>query len=139
MQTALALPAEAVSYSWQGDLDPVASNGTEAGRAQNRRVEVEVWYDEIRDQVGLEEYLVEHEVETVKVCRIETVCKLRYVDGHAKRARIQNLIAPLYYGAEAIEVNDAFIEQVQQGFSNLAGDAVAVVRYERPDARGTGR
>jgi len=129
MQTALALPAEAVSYSWQGDLDPVASNSNEAGRAQNRRVEVEVWYDEIRDQVGLEEYLVEHEVETVKVCRIETVCKLRYVDGHAKRARVQNLIAPLYYGAEAIEVNNAFIEQVQQGFSNLASKENVVVKF----------
>jgi len=129
MQTALALPAEAVSYSWQGDLDPVASNSNEAGRAQNRRVEVEVWYDEIRDQVGLEEYLVEHEVETIKVCRIETVCKLRYVDGHAKRARVQNLIAPLYYGAEAIEVNDVFIEQVQQGFSNLAGKENVVVKF----------
>jgi flagellar motor protein MotB len=129
MQTALALPAEALSYSWQGELDPVASNSTEVGRAQNRRVEVEVWYDEIRDQVGLEEYLVEHEVETVKVCRIETVCKLRYVDGHAKRARVQNLIAPLFYGAEAIEVNDAFIEQVQQGFSNLAGKENVVVKF----------
>ncbi len=129
IQTALALPAEAVSYSWQGDMDPVASNSSEAGRARNRRVEVEVWYDEIRDQVGLEEYLVEHEVETVKVCRIETVCKLRYVDGHAKRARVQNLIAPLYYGAEAIEVNDVFIEQVQQGFSNLAGKENVVVKF----------
>lgn len=129
MQTALALPAEAVSYSWQGDLEPVASNSIEAGRAQNRRVEVEVWYDEIRDEVGLEEYLIEHEVATVKVCRIETVCKLRYVDGHAKRARVQNLVAPLYYDAEAIEVNDAFIEQVEQGFSNLGGKDNVVVKF----------
>jgi flagellar motor protein MotB len=129
MQTALALPAEAVSYSWQGDLQPVASNQTAAGRAQNRRVEVEVWYDELRDQVGLEEYLVEHEVQTVKVCRVETVCKLRYVDGHAKRARVQNLIAPLHYDAEAVEVNNGFVEQVQQGFANLTGKENVVVKF----------
>ena len=43
MQTVLALPAEAITYSWQGELQPVASNDTAAGRAQNRRVEVEVW------------------------------------------------------------------------------------------------
>ncbi len=61
MQTALALPAEAVSYSWQGELNPVGSNDTAAGRAENRRVEVEVWYDEVVDKVGLEEYLVKHE------------------------------------------------------------------------------
>lgn len=129
MQTALALPAEAVSYSWQGDLSPVASNNTAAGQAQNRRVEVEVWYDEIHDEVGFEEFLVEHEVATVKVCRIETVCKLRYIDGHARRARVQNLIAPLHYSAEAVDVDDAFIEQVKQGFSNLEGKQNVVVKF----------
>lgn len=129
MQTALALPAEAVSYSWRGDLSPVASNNTAAGQAQNRRVEVEVWYDEIYDEVGLEEFLVEHEVATVKVCRIETVCKLRYIDGHARRARVQNLIAPLHYSAEAVDVDDAFIEQVKQGFSNLEGKENVVVKF----------
>lgn len=129
MQTALALPPEAVSYSWQGDLQPVASNNSAAGRAKNRRVEVEVWYDELRDLVGLEEFLVEREVQTIKVCRIETVCKLRYVDGHAKRARVQNLIAPLHYSAEAVEVNDTFIEQVQQGFRNLESKENVVVKF----------
>ncbi len=129
MQTALSLPAEAVTYSWLGDQNPVASNSTAAGRAQNRRVEVEVWYDEVRDQVGLEEYLVEHEVTAVKVCRIETVCKLRYVDGHARRARVQNLIAPLHYDTESVEIDEAFIEQVQQGFSNLAGKENVLVKF----------
>lgn len=129
MQTALALPAEAVAYSWQGDLSPVASNRTAAGRAQNRRVEVEVWYDEVRDQVAFEEFLVKHEVTTVKVCRLETVCKLRYVDGHARRARVQNLIAPLHYDAEAVEVDDAFLEQVKQGFSNLEDKENVVVKF----------
>ncbi|HNP62307.1 MAG TPA: OmpA family protein [Woeseiaceae bacterium] len=129
MQTALALPAEAVAYSWQGDLNPVASNSTLAGRAQNRRVEVEVWYDEVRDQVALEEYLVKHEVTTVKVCRLETVCKLRYVDGHARRARVQNLIPPLHYSAEAVDIDDTFIEQVRQGFTNLEDKQNVVVKF----------
>ena len=129
MQTALALPAEAVSYSWQGELNPVESNDTGAGRAKNRRVEVEVWYDEVVDKVGVEEYLVEHEVETIMVCRIETVCKLRYIDGHANRARVQNLIAPLHYSEEAVEVDAAFVEQIQQGFNNLAGKENVVVKF----------
>ena len=129
MQTALALPAEAVSYSWRGDIDPAASNESAAGRAVNRRVEVEVWYDEPRDRLGIEEVLIEHEVTTVKVCRVETVCKLRYVDGHSKRARVQNLIAPLHYGVEGMEVDESFIENVRQGFANLMDKENVVVKF----------
>ena len=129
MQTALTLPAEAVTYSWQGDLRPVAPNSTPAGRALNRRAEVEVWYDEVREQAGLEEYLVEHDVKAIKVCRIETVCKLRYVDGNSRRARVQNLIAPLHYSAEAVEIDDAFVERVRQAFGNLENKDNVVVKF----------
>ena len=128
-QTALTLPPEAISFEWAGDTRPVASNLTEGGRAQNRRVEVEVWYDEPSKKVALEEFLVPHEIERVKVCRMETVCKLRYVDGHAHRARIQNLIAPLHYESDTVNVNDAFIERVRQGFANLSEKQNVVVKF----------
>ena len=128
-QTALALPPEAVSYAWAGDTQPVASNATEDGRALNRRVEVEVWYDEPAEKVALQEVFVPHEVNRVKVCRMETVCKLRYVDGHSKRARIQNLVAPIYFDAEEIRVDDAFIESVRQGLENLGNKDNVVVKF----------
>ncbi len=128
-QTSLALPPEAISYEWAGDTRPVASNQTEAGRALNRRVEVEVWYDEVVDKVALEEFLVPHEIRRVKVCRMETVCKLRYVDGHAKRARVQNLIAPLRYGEDSIDVSDEFIVQVEQALANLGDKDNVVVKF----------
>ena len=129
IQTALALPAEAISYEWAGDADPVASNLTEEGRALNRRVEVEVWYDEVVEKVSLEEFLVPHEITRVKVCRMETLCKLRYVDGRARRARVQNLIAPLHYSADTIEVGEGFIAQVQQAFDNLDDKQNVVVKF----------
>ena len=129
MQTALALPPEGVSYSWQGDLQPVASNETSGGRALNRRVEVEVWYDEVRQKTKLEEVVVEHEAKTVKVCRMETVCKLRYVEGHAKRARVQNLVAPLYYADEGIDVSPQFVESVAEALGNLADKDNVAVRF----------
>jgi flagellar motor protein MotB len=127
-QTSLALPAEAISYEWAGDTLPVASNLTEDGRALNRRVEVEVWYDEVAEQVSLEEFLVPHQIQRLKVCRMQTVCKLRYVDGHAKRARIQNLVAPLYFDAESITVDDVFTERVRQALDNLSDKENVVVR-----------
>lgn len=128
-QTALALPAEAISYEWAGDADPVATNLSAEGRAQNRRVEVEVWYDEVVDRVALEEFLVPHEIKRVKVCRMETVCKLRYLEGHAHRARVQNLVVPLRYDAEAIDVNDEFIGSVQQAFENLGDKQNVVIKF----------
>ena len=128
-QTSLDLPPEAISFAWAGDTVPVASNQSAEGRALNRRVEVEVWYDEVREKVTLEEFLVPHEIEQVKVCRMETVCKLRYVDGHARRARVQNLIAPLNYSDKSIDVDDEFIESVRQGFQNLANKDNVVVKF----------
>jgi flagellar motor protein MotB len=129
MQTALALLPEGVSYSWHGDTQPVASNDDSQGRAQNRRVEVEVWYDEIRQRATLEEVLVQHQVQTTKVCRMETVCKLRYVDGHARRARVQNLVAPLHFDSEAIEVSEQFVDQVREGFRNLGDKQNVTVKF----------
>lgn len=128
-QTALSLPAESVSYEWMGDTQPVAFNLDESGRALNRRVEVEFWYDEVRERVALEEILVPHEIERVKVCRMETVCKLRYVDGHAKRARVQNLVAPLHWDDEKIDVNDDFLNRVSQALDNLSDKENVVVRF----------
>ena len=107
----------------------MASNATEEGRALNRRVEVEVWYDEVVDKVALEEFLVPHEIKRVKVCRMETVCKLRYVDGHAKRARVQNLIAPLRYGEDSIDVTPEFLAQVERAFANLDDKDNVVVKF----------
>ncbi len=129
VQTALALPPEAIAYEWAGDNKPVATNSTEEGRALNRRVEVEVWYDELRDRVALEEYLVPHEIKRSKVCRMETVCKLRYVQGRARRAKVQNLIAPLHFDEETINVSADFIEQIRQGFFNLRGKQNVVVKF----------
>ncbi len=128
-QTALALPPEAVSYDWAGDADPIASNETEAGRSRNRRVEVEVWYDQVAEKVALEEILVPHEIKRVKVCRMETVCKLRYVQGHSKRAKVQNLVAPIHFDEEQIAVSDRFVERVRQGFENLGNKQNVVVRF----------
>ncbi len=128
-QAALALPAEAISYEWAGDTQPVASNATEAGRALNRRVEVEVWYDELRESVTQQEVLVPHEIQRVKVCRMQTVCKLRYVEGHSRRARLQNLIVPLRYAEDSVDLEERFVAQVSQALDNLADKQNVAVRF----------
>ena len=99
------------------------------GRALNRRVEVEVWYDEIEEKVGMEEVVVPAEIKRVKVCRTETVCKLRYREGHARRARVRNLIAPLHFGDEAVEVPEEFVRQVEQTLHNLRDKQNVTVKF----------
>jgi flagellar motor protein MotB len=127
-QGALNLPPEAISYEGRGDSQPVASNATEEGRQLNRRVEVEVWYDEISEKQVEKEVIVPREVNRVKVCRTETVCKLRYKDGHFHRARIKNLVPPLHYDKGMLGVSEEFLQQVRQALENLRGKQNVVVK-----------
>ena len=127
-QRALNLPPEAISYEGLGDSQPVADNGTEKGRQLNRRVEVQVWYDEIGEKQVEKEVVVPREINRIKVCRTETVCKLRYREGHAHRARIRNLIQPLHYDKGMLSVNDQFLRQVAQAVENLGNKQNLVVK-----------
>jgi flagellar motor protein MotB len=129
LQAALALPPEAISFAWAGDTQPLASNDTAAGRAKNRRVEVEVWHDEIDETVALEEVVVPTEIKRVKVCRVETVCKLRYREGHAHRARVRNLVAPLHYSEDTVGVPDEFVRQIGDALRNLRDKQNVRVRF----------
>ncbi len=129
IQTALALPPEAISFEWAGDTQPIATNASPEGRALNRRVEVEVWYDEIEDKVGVEEVVVPEEIKRLKVCRIETVCKLRYLEGHARRARVRNLVAPLHFAEETVGISEEFIHQVGDALYNLRDKQNVAVKF----------
>jgi flagellar motor protein MotB len=128
-QRALNLPPEAISYEGVGESLPVADNATEQGRQLNRRVEVQVWYDEISEKSVEKEVIVPREVNRVKVCRTETVCKLRYKEGHSHRARVKNLIAPLHYDDGMADVPEAFLQQVRQALANLGGKNNVIVKF----------
>src|SRR6185295_3784543 len=106
-----------------------ASNDTEEGRALNRRVEVEVWYDEIKDAVEEQEVLVSSDVRKIKVCRTETVCMLRYKEGAERRARVKNLVTPLRYDDETTPISDDFTRQVRQALDNLKDRQGVTVRF----------
>jgi len=128
-QRMMNLPPESISYEGLGDSRPKADNSTEKGRQLNRRVEVQVWYDEITEKQVEKEVVVPREVNRIKVCRTETVCKLRYKDGHAHRARVKNLIFPLHYDKGMLGVPEEFLMQVRQAMTNLGGKQNLVVKF----------
>ena len=129
LQRSLDLPPDAISYEWAGDTRPVATNATAEGRAQNRRVEVEVWYDEPKQGVGTQEVLVKDDFRRVKVCRTETLCRLSYVEGQERRTRVQNLVPPLHFTADAIDVSPSFVEQIGQALRNMSDRHNVLVKF----------
>jgi len=128
-QNALNLPPEAISYEGLGDSQPIADNATEKGRGLNRRVEVQVWYDEITEKQVEKEVIVPRQVNRVKICRTETVCKLRYKQGHTHRARVKNLVAPLHYDEGMADVPAAFLRQIRHARDNLRGKSNLVIKF----------
>ena len=73
--------------------------------------------------------IVPREVNRIKVCRTETVCKLRYKEGHSHRARVKNLITPLHYDEGMADVPESFLRQVRHALNNLRGKQNLVVKF----------
>jgi flagellar motor protein MotB len=76
-----------------------------------------------------DEAIVSREVNRIKVCRTETVCKLRYKEGHSLRAGLKNLIPPLHYDDGRADVPDAFLRQIRRALAHLKGKQNLVVKF----------
>ncbi|PYX86230.1 MAG: flagellar motor protein MotB, partial [Acidobacteria bacterium] len=129
LKRALQLKPEALAYEWAGDTHPIASNDTAEGRALNRRVEVEVWYDQPKARAADEEVLVRQQIKQVKICRMQTLCKLRFKEGAARRARVSNVVPPLHYDQENVQVSPEFVEQIKKALNNLRDKSNVVVKF----------
>src|SRR5690349_7689679 len=65
----------------------------------------------------------------IKVCRVETVCKMRFKDGVTPRMRVKNLVAPLRYEDENIPISESFTAQIRQALNNLQDKQNVTVRF----------
>jgi len=126
---ALNLPPEAISYEGLGESNPIASNATDAGRARNRRVEIEVWYDEVSEQTVDKTVTTDIKSRRIKVCRVETMCMLHYKEGQSRRAVLKNLVPPLHYGDGVEDIPASFITNLQQALQNLKEKSHVQMRF----------
>src|SRR5262245_61661079 len=69
------------------------------------------------------------DVKRIKVCRVETVCTMRYKEGQTPRTRVRNLVAPLRYEDDTTPISDAFTNQVRQAANNLRDRQGLTVRF----------
>src|SRR6476646_4869432 len=81
------------------------------------------------------------EFKRIKVCRTETVCKMRYKEGQTPRTRVKNLVMPLRYEDETVPISDVFTKQVRQALNDLRDKQGVKVRFigYTDDAPLTGR
>ncbi len=128
-QRALNLPPEAISFDGIGEFRPVASNKTAAGRAKNRRVEVEVWYDKIDEKLVEQVIQLKQDIKRVKICRIEQLCKIRFKEGHSRRAKLKNLVQPLRYEEGMAEIPAKFIQQLKEALFNLRDKSNVQIKF----------
>jgi len=129
VKAALGLSPESISFDGLGESEPVASNDTEAGRRRNRRVEVEVWYDVPVKKRGFADVVISDDMARVKVCRTQTLCKMRFQAGHERRTRIRNVIAPLQLGEQTVSVPDAFVREIEQALAELQDERNVTVKF----------
>ena len=66
---------------------------------------------------------------SIKVCRVQTVCKMRFKDGVTPRTRVKNLVAPLRYDNEDIPISETLTRQVRQALNNLQDKHNVTVRF----------
>jgi flagellar motor protein MotB len=72
---------------------------------------------------------VTEDIKRIKVCRVETVCKMRFKEGETPRMRVRNLVVPLRYEDENIPISEAFIRQIREALDNLRDKPGVTVRF----------
>ncbi len=121
-QRALDLQPEAVSFEGRGASQPLVSNNTVGGRQRNRRVEVEVWYDEVTEQRQEEAIAVKPASMTrIKVCRVMERCIYKRLVGNYKKVQLSNAVPPIRYEGTRVNVGASELQKIAMALAEVQG------------------
>jgi flagellar motor protein MotB len=140
VKTSLALIIFALISAAAGVCTPAHAAETRVSAAYGEATEQQLPTDQplqpwLADPAGFAEDQAEkvgfvpREINRVKICRTETVCKLRYKAGLNQRARLKNLVAPLHYDEGSVTVPGDFMQQIRQSLDNLHDRKNLTIRF----------
>src|SRR6185295_16111241 len=46
------------------------------------------------------------DIKRIKVCRVDTLCKMRFKEGKTPRTRVRNMVVPLRYEGETLPITE---------------------------------
>ena len=119
LKRALQLKPDAITYEWAGDTQPIASNDTAEGRALNRRVEVEVWYDQPKAREADDEVLVRQADQAGQGLPDADALQAALQGRRGAAGTLEQCRSPLHYGEDNVQVSPEFIEQIKKALNNL--------------------
>jgi flagellar motor protein MotB len=73
-----------------------------------------------------------NDIKQIKVCRVDTLCTMRFKEGKTPRTRVKNIVVPLRPSLnedETLRLPEAFIRQVREAFDNLRHKQGVTIRF----------
>jgi flagellar motor protein MotB len=110
----LNLASEQVTYDGKGGSEPLQSNISSEGQLANRRVEVQLWVENVTERtVDEPEVVPPAGVKTVRVCRREPACIVVRKNKDARRMVVNRPVDPIRFDQGTLKLNKADIEQLR--------------------------
>jgi len=117
----LNLPEAAISYEGKGPDEPIASNDTLEGMALNRRVEVQVWFDQtVTHKQKKERFIPDPAVQRTQVCQQQIMCQRIENRDNAKRVVFEHAIAPIRFNSSQTDIPDSYVKEIENILKSIS-------------------
>ncbi len=120
-QKKLNLPDKAISFEGKGPDEPIASNDTAEGMALNRRVEVQVWYDEtLSRKVQQQSFTPDSSIQRTQVCQQQVMCQRIVTKNNDNRVVFEHSIPPIRFNSAETEIPDNYISKIKDVLERIS-------------------